>query len=211
MNAKRRHLQYIALFCMLLLLVCTFLSFFIAPRIADAHTRKKYGLPEDAFITDTARTPWVYIDEEGGITLHGDKMIGMTTLYIPSAVNGIKTQALAAIAGNNAKIKTLVIPAGVEAKNFAKWHLCDFTSLEAVVFEEGITDISGCSLSSSVALERVYLPRSIKTLSTGFLKSEAPVTICYAGTEEEWLALGGDAKKLCDRYTIVFETEFSAQ
>ena len=211
MNAKRRRLQYIALFCMLLLLVCTFLSFFIAPRIADAHTRKKYGLPEDAFITDTARTPWVYIDEEGGITLHGDKMIGMTTLYIPSVVNGIKTQALAAIGGNNAKIKTLVIPAGVEAKEFARYLLRDFSSLEAVVFEEGITDISGCSLSSSVALERVYLPRSIKTLSTGFLKSEAPVTICYAGTEEEWLALGGDAKKLCDRYTVVFETEFSAQ
>ena len=210
MDGKRRRLRVVALFAMLLLLVGTFLSFFIAPRFVDARTRETLGLPEDAFVTDTARSPWVYINETGAITLYGDKMLSMTTLRVPRAVNGIEVLTLSTVTSGNPYIETVIIPSGVAPKAFAKWHLRSFTSLKTVVFEEGTEDLTGCSLVSSEALERVYLPKSIKTV-IGFLKKDAPVTVYYAGTEEEWMALGDAAKKLADRYTVVFDTPFSEQ
>ena len=211
MDAKRRRLQYIALSCMLLLLVGTFLSFFIAPRIADAQARKKYGLSDDAFVTDTARSPWVYIDEAGQITLYGDKMVGMTTLRIPNAVNGIASVKLGFILSDCRSIQTVIIPRTVVAKDFVNWRLRDFSALETLVLEEGVTDLSGCSTGSLAALRAIYIPRSAQSIPSALIKEGAAVTVYYAGTEEEWLALGKGAEAILARYTVVFETEFSAQ
>ena len=83
MDKKRKLLRTVSATCVLLLMLGTLLSFFFAPRIADARTRKELGLPEDAFVTDTARSPWICLDENGSATLYGDKMGGRTTLKIP--------------------------------------------------------------------------------------------------------------------------------
>ena len=77
MDAKRLRLKHIAVLVMLLVLVGTLLSFFIAPVISDKRTRERLGLPEDAYVTDTGRDPWVYVNEEGKAFFYADKMVGM--------------------------------------------------------------------------------------------------------------------------------------
>ena len=208
MDGKRRRLQHVALFCISLLLVGTFLSFFIAPHIKDARTRRTLGLPDDAFVTDTARSTWVYVNDEGGMTLYADRMIGMNTLRIPLAVNGVQSKQLLSVLGDAKSLHTLIVPVGVVAKNFVRWPLRELTELKTVVFEDGFLDLSDCTTGSLVSLEAIYLPRSVEKISSRFVKDEADVTVYYAGTEEEWRALGTGAEKLAKNHTVVFETPY---
>ena len=206
MDGKRRILQHIALACVLLLLVGTLLSYFIIPRISDAKTRRALALDDGAFVTDTARSPWIYINEEGGVTVYGDRTVGMKTLVFPRAVNGIKVEKLEFVIVKSSRIETVVIPKGLQAKNFLNWRLRDLTSLKTLILEEGVDDLTGCSAGSLPTLTAVYLPRSLTKIPSNLLKDDATATLYYAGTEEEWRALGDAAGKLLKKHTVVFET-----
>lgn len=203
MDAKRLRLKHIAVLVMLLVLVGTLLSFFIAPVVSDKRTRERLGLPEDAFVTDTGRDPWVYVDEEGNAFFYAEKMVGMDTLYIPSAVNGIYVKNAFLAYSHPKNIKAVVLPSTLDhAKSLAalRWK-----NIETFVFLEGTEDLSGCYIINTPSLTEVYLPRSIQRIEKSLLQVDG-VTLYYAGTEEEWLALGDGAKRLMAEHTVVFET-----
>lgn len=204
MDAKRLHLKHIAVITVALLLLGTVLSFFIAPRIYDAQTRRKLGLPDDAYVTDTARSPWIYVTEKGSGRLYGDKMIGIKRLYIPSAVNGIHLERVLLTYDEPRSVEAVILPATL---NYAKTYEAfqNWEGLKTIIFAEGTEDLSGSTLSSMPALEEVYLPASLKKISKKFLKEE-DVTVYYAGTEEEWLALGDGARELLTEHAVVLET-----
>lgn len=210
MDKKRKLLRTVSATCVLLLMLGTLLSFFFAPCIADVRTRKELGLPEDAFVTDTARSPWIYITEEGGIRLYGEHMDGMETLVIPSAVNGILVTNFdhSAVLPREANIRTIVFPKSFDPRIgdqtywFASWE-----SLEVIAFEEGTTDLSKLAIYEMPALRELYLPRSMTGMYAWSLKTCGEnVTVYYAGTEEEWWALGDFAKTTSGKYPVVFET-----
>lgn len=211
MDGKRRVLQRVSLLCVLLLLAGTFLSFFIAPHVRDARTRRTLGLPDDAFVTDTARSTWVYVNDAGDMTLYADRMIGMKTLRIPLAVNGVRSAQLLTVLGDSKSVETLIVPVGVVAKKFVRWPLRELTALKTLVFDDGFEDLTDCSTGSLVFLEEIYLPKSIKKVQSRLVKDGAAVTVYYAGTEEEWRALGEGAEKLAKNHTVVFETPYASE
>lgn len=203
MDAKRLLLKRIAVIAVLALILGTVLSFFIAPTVSDRRTRRELGLSEDAFVTDTARDPWVYADEEGRVLLYGDKMIGVEVLHIPSAVNGILVQGLLLASPRPQAVKAVVLPATDDhAKSVAalRWD-----SIETLAFLEGTADLSNCYVIQMPALTEVYLPRSLQSIKGSFLEKEG-ITLFYAGTAEEWKALGAGAAALAEKNTVVFDT-----
>ena len=171
MDAKRLRLKHIAIVTVILLLVGTTLSFFILPHIEDARTRKTLGLPDDAYVTDTGRSPWVYVTEKGSARLYGDKMIGIKRLYIPSAVNGILLDRVLITYSEPQNVEAVILPPTV---NFSKTHKAfrDWAGLKTLVFAEGTADLSESVLSSMPALEAVYLPQSLKKIGKSFLGQE---------------------------------------
>ncbi len=204
MDAKRLRLKHIAVLVMLLVLVGTLLSFFIAPVVSDKRTRERLGLPEDAFVTDTGRDPWVYVTEAGSVYLYGDKMFGIKRLYIPSAVNGIPLDSVTLFYHKPESIEAVILPATINAaKTFNAFR--GWTGMRTLVFSSGTEDVSGSYIIYMPDLEEIYLPASIKKIDKNFLKEDG-VTLYYAGTEEEWLALGDGAKRLMAEHTVVFET-----
>ena len=213
MDAKRLRLKHIAVVVILLLMLGTFLSFFITPAVSDARTRKELGLPDDAIVTDTARSPWVYVDEEGGVTLNTEYMIGMDTVVIPDAVNGVLVtgKAEGAAISPASQVRTIVFPkrfsvSSPDGKTGIFWF-GNWDRLETVVFEEGAYDLTGVAIYAMPALKEVYLPKSATGLyAWSFNDCPADVTVYYAGTEEEWAALGNFAKNVSKKHTVVFET-----
>ena len=207
MDEKRRRLQRVALLCALLLLVGTFLSFFIAPHIADARTRRALGLPDDAFVTDTARTSWIYVDEDGNATLYGDKMVGLKTLRIPSAVNGIAVKKVRVTMSTSSSVETVIFPPTLAptggATSFRDWE-----NVKSIVFSEEIEDLSRVDLVSLPKLEKIYLPKSLRSLYAYFaLQIENKnAVVYYAGTEDEWRALGVAAKNISAKFRVVYNT-----
>ena len=187
-----------------LLIVATVLSFFIVPRISDRKTREMLG-DENAYVTDTARDPWIYVTEDGVAKLNAEHCLGMEEIIIPDAVNGI---AVTSFTLNYEKppawVKRVVFPKtlrSIEPFPFHRW-----TDIEEIVFSEGIEDLSNVSIGQGENLKRLVLPCSVKKLNRGFFSwKDHPVEICYAGTKEEWLALGEDASYLANRYTVVYE------
>ncbi len=208
MDEKRRRLQRVALLCALLLLVGTFLSFFIAPHIADACTRRALGLPDDAFVTDTARTSWIYVDEDGNATLYGDKMVGLKTLRIPSAVNGIAVKKVQVVKSTSSSVEKMIFPPTFAPTGYAI-NLRVWENVKTAVFSEGVEDLTRLSLVSLPNLEEVYLPKTIQKFPWTFITPGAEVTLYYAGSEEEWLGLGNIARRLSKEYTMVYNTPVS--
>ena len=204
MDAKRLRLKHIAVITVALLLFGTFLSFFIRPAISDAKTRKALDLPEDAYVTDTGRSPWVYVTEKGSARLYGDKMIGIKRLYIPSAVNGILLERVLLTYDKPRSVEAVILPPTL---NYAKTYKAfqDWVGLKSLVFEEGTESLSGCSLSSMPALKAVYLPSSLKKIDKNFLKQEG-VTLYYAGSKAEWFSLGAGAKAIAEKNAVIFDT-----
>ena len=213
MDAKRLWLKRVAVFAVAVLFVGTFLSFFIKPHVSDARTRRMLGLDGDAYVTDTARSPWVYVNEEGGVTLHTEYMVGMDTVVIPDAVNGVlvtgKADGEAFLPAS--RVRTVVFPKSFSVSSpdgktgifwFGKWD-----SLETIVFKEGAGDLTGVAIYEMPSLKSVYLPKSATGLyAWSFNDCPADLTVYYAGTEEEWQALGSFAKNVSKKYTVVFHT-----
>ena len=191
----------------LLLLVGTVVYMLTAPEREDERLREELGDPL-AFVTDTARTPWVYANEDGTLRVYHEDCYHLTVLRLPEMVNGLPVSHLGnACSVALPNVERLIFPSGVTQPKF-DGGLKKWTALAEVVFREGCVDLTGVALYAREGLEAVYLPRSLTTIGWHFMREgDGTPTLYYAGTEEEWVALGGHAKRLAERYTVVFEAE----
>lgn len=203
MEAKRPKLQKVCALCVLAIILLTLLSFFIAPPIKDAITRKNLGLPDDAFVTDTARDPWIYVNEKGELYLNFDKTPTVTEVVLPDAVNGVRLKRF--VGGSHANIKKLTMPKYLTV-NEEMTYMQTWDYLETIIFPEGVEDISKLDVFGMPVLTAVYLPRSLKSIYGDIFRRCEDATLYYAGTEEEWLAMGKSARELLAKRRIVFET-----
>lgn len=193
---------------MLLLMLGTLISFVVEPIVSDARTRRALGDP-DAYVTDTRRSPWISIDPEGRICLYPEKMVGKKTLVIPDAVNGVRVTGLDVSFLHNrpSKIKTIVFPASLLVNGEKMTYFRGWDSLETIVFEEGATDFSKLDILEMPSLREIYIPQSFTALYPYAVREcGESVTVYYAGTEEEWQALGTVASTLSKKCNVVFNT-----
>ncbi len=182
----------------------TVVSFFVVPIFADRAAREALG-NTDAFVTDTARDPWIYVDENGVATLNSDRCLGMEEIVIPDSVNGVTVTGFDFHYNKKPSwVKKITFPPTlrtIEAFPFHEWD-----GIEEIVFSEGIEDLSGFFIGRREIFKRVVLPRTLTAVNIElFYLQERPVEICYAGTEEEWLALGNSAAYLAKKYTMIYE------
>lgn len=204
MSERRQILRRVAAILFFALILATVLSFFIAPQIRDARIRAALGIP-DARVTDTARSPYLYINESGEATLYPDGCGDMTELVLPEAINGITVKTFFVHGLEKpSRIKTLVLPRTFEAgsRNFTAegWQ-----SLETVIVPDGVKDISYMRFKDNPCLAAVYIPRSVTSVYSIMLKDQPELTVIhYAGTEEEWRALGWAAAHIADTRQIVY-------
>ena len=195
---------FIVLF--LLLLAGTVVYMLKAPEKEDARIREEMGDPV-AFVTDTARSPWIHAWSDGVPKIYHEDCARFTVLRLPEMVNGVAVLHI----GNTfeyalSHVERLILPSTMTHPGM-NVSLADWTSLKEIVFREGIRDISGVCLSDVEALEAIYLPKSLSALRSNLLGDDTGnPTIYYAGTEEEWLALGAAAEKISQEHTMVFET-----
>lgn len=209
MEEKRLRVQRISAICAILLFFATLLSFFIIPHISDARTRRALG-DEKAYVTGSARSPWISVDTAGRITLYPENLIGVTELVIPDAVDGVRVTGIATGVSNLCldNLKTIVFPASFSAVtgNMLYFHACE--NLETFIFSEGITDLSHLDIYEMPSLRSVYLPASLEVgLYTYAVRNCGEnVTVYYAGSEEDWASLGSWAERLAKRCVIVYNT-----
>ena len=209
MDARKLRIRKIAVVTVSLLLIGTFLSYFITPAVSDARTRRKLGLSEDDIVTDTARSPWIYANEDGGITLFTDHMVGMDAVIIPDAVNGVLVTGFDHFSLSPTRnIRLLVFPKNFSVCETPRIWFGKWSALEVIAFEEGVTDLSGMALYDLPALKALYLPKSMTGMYPWGINSgcSEELVIYYAGTEEEWEALGTFSKTMSGKFRVVFET-----
>ena len=211
MTKKKQRIQTVSALVLLLLLFGTFVSFFIKPYIEDAQTRRMLD-DEDAYVTDSVRDPWIYVNENGEMRLFPEYMVGIDTLVIPDAVNGVAVTGIdfSRPLPTASDVRTVVFPKRFSVNGDDETKIFWFSgweSLEVVAFEEGATDLSGVALYQMTALKAVYLPKSMTGMYPwNLIECAENVTVYYAGTEQEWQALGRFAEVVSGRATVVFET-----
>ncbi len=190
----------------LLLLVGTVVLMLVIPPMEDARKREELGDPL-AFVTSTARTPWAYVDAEGALRMYPEDCVGLTVLRIPEAVNGVTvTGVSAAFSHALTDVERIILPSTAPVPVIDR-SLSSWSALRQLVFREGCADLSRASVKAVTQLEEIYLPKSIEKIGWHFLREgDGTPTVYYAGTEEEWLSLGADAKRVAGRYTMVYET-----
>ncbi|MBQ9735196.1 MAG: hypothetical protein IJV96_00235 [Clostridia bacterium] len=209
MSESKRRLQILSAGAVLLLMLGTLLSFFIRPLVEDAKVREALGDP-DVTVTDTARSPWIYTDEKGVFTLYPYKILFSDTLIIPDVTNGYANSILKKIDYPVFRIRTVVVPKTIAFMPDKYGIFDDWLELETVVFAEGSTELIRLNFGNVPALKAVYLPASI-TYFKGLTVPDtvaAQLTVHYAGTEEEWLALGATAEKVAASYTMQYESAY---
>lgn len=208
MDEKRTRVRKVTALAVLALLLCTLLSYFIITPVKDARTRAMLGDP-DAYVTDTARSPWIYADENGLVTLYPEHMMGMTELILPDAVNGVKVTGLDYSVGvlTVKDVKTVVFPKNLTVSGEHMVYFRWWESVETLVFPEGVTDLSKLDILEMPALKAIYFPSTLTALYDYTIRACGEnVTVYYAGTEEEWLALGKCAKNISKKCPVVFNT-----
>ena len=87
MTKGREWIRACAGVCALLLLFGTVISFFFDPYVPED---VRGELPENALITDSARDPWLSVDEKGAACVYAERCVYLDELVIPEAINGIK-------------------------------------------------------------------------------------------------------------------------
>ena len=82
---------------------------------------------------------------------------------------------------------TLVVPSNIiSIGNEAFWN-CFMTE---VIISEGVEFIGNFAFDACLALEKVYIPSSVTSISAGaFYDCEKLVSIVYCGTEDEWASI----------------------
>ncbi len=205
MKKKNSFLRASATIVALLLLLVTLVSYFVAPVLADARIRKELGDP-DAFVTDTARTPWLYVDEAGVLMLTPENCVNLKVLRIPESINGIAVKNMNSLWRKPiASVKRLILPSNIKTP-VLQVSLSDWVGLEEIVFREGCRNIANTTIEANEGLTAIYLPKTLAIIGPTFLaKGEGDPVLYYAGTEKEWRSLGPQGKRLSERYTVVFE------
>ena len=209
MSENKRRLQILSAGAVLLLMLGTLLSFFIRPFVEDAKVREALGDP-DVTVTDTARSPWIYTSEQSVFYLYPDKIPFCETVVVPTVTNGHLNKSFSYLEYPVVRVKTLVLPHTVTFWALQKPFCNDWTALECLVFSDGIEELPPVNFGNVPALKAVYLPASI-TYFKGLTVPDtvaAQLTVHYAGTEEEWLALGAAAEKVAASYTMQYESAY---
>jgi hypothetical protein len=127
----------------------------------------------------------------------------MTEMVLPDAVNGVRIKRF--IGGSRANIKKLTMPKYLTV-NEERCYIQTWDHLETIIFPEGVEDISQLDAFGMPVLTAVYFPRSLKHIYGNVFHKCEKVVFYYAGTEEEWLAMGKSARELLAKRRIVFET-----
>lgn len=205
MEEKRLRVQRISAICAILLFFATLLSFFIIPHISDARTRRALG-DEKAYVTGSARSPWISVDTAGRITLYPENLIGVTELVIPDAVDGVRVTGSNAMRGWRG-VETIVFPSSFDRAGTEVHALREWEDLKTLVLSEGISDFSMLDPVYCPALCTMYLPTTIKEMYP-YIAVDFPegAEIYYAGSEEDWASLGSWAERLAKRCVIVYNT-----
>ena len=205
MTRGRRITRAIAVSVAMALFFATLIAFFVLPFFSDRRMRKELGNP-DAYVTDTARSPWLYVDENGNARIKAEKCFGMEEIVIPDVINGvIVTRYDSEFTPIPWWIKRITFPStlrSIEDFPFHKW-----TDIEEIVFQEGIEDLSTFYLGARQNLKKLVLPATVKSLRADVLKgANAELVVHFGGTEEEWLAIGKAAVRISEEFTVVFES-----
>ena len=205
MEGKRLRVQRISALCAILLFFATLLSYFIIPRILDARTRRALG-DENAYVTGSARSPWISVDAEGLVTLYPEYTVGMSVLVIPDAVDGVRVTGGNAMRGWQG-VKVLVLPAGYGGTHMEVHALRSWEDLETLILPEGLTDLSKLDPVGCTSLRTMYLPTTIKEMHP-YVAMDFPegAEIYYAGSAEKFATLGKWATLLANRCQIVYNT-----
>ncbi len=203
MTRGRSVLRSVSCVLVSVLFLLTIVAFFVLPILSDREARERLG-DENAFVTDTARSPWIYVEADGTALVNSDSCIGMEEIVVPCSVNGITvTRFSFQYTTPPACVKKITFPTtlrAIESHPFQQWH-----TIEEIVFQEGIENLGNLVIGQKPHLKKLVLPRSVKKLHPGmFLYKEHPVVICYAGTEEEWSLVRG-ALELSGRHTVIYE------
>lgn len=206
MGKARKRFRVFCAVLMALVIVGTIAGFFWEPYFSDRATRAMLK-DEDAYVTDTARSPWLYVDENGVATLNSDACFGMTEIVIPDAINGIRVTSFDMyFASPPHWVKKITFPKGMRAVGDFAFH--QWSEIEEIVFKEGIEDLSNFYIGAKQKLKKLVLPRSVTALKVGFLDGANPALVVhFGGTEEEWLAMGRAAEKVLLQHTVVFLSE----
>ncbi len=152
---------------------------------------------------------------------------GLTTVNLPSSVKSVEYMAfyncgkleniilpksltnIGQYAFDGLAIKNIVIPENVTFEDsFEGGIFSDCSSLETVVFEDGVNMIPKQSFYNCPSLKSITIPKSVTTIGQ-FANSAVQEhrDIYYSGTEEEWNNIdGSDKVSSYNNYTIHFES-----
>ena len=209
MTEKKRRMQTVSACVILLLMLGTLLSYFILPAVEDARIRETCKDP-DVTVTDTARSPWIYTNSQCVFRVYPDKHLLSDTLVVPEVTNGYPNKSFTYPDYPIVRIKTLVLPRTVTFWAVQGGLCHDWLALETLVLSDGIEEVPAMTFGNVPALREIYLPASVTYLKGITVPDEvAPgFTVHYAGTEEEWLALGAAAQRLSEIYTVRYESAY---
>lgn len=204
MSKARNIIRAIAGAAALLLIFGTVLSFFQPSAVPDEIME---GLPEGSLVSDSARTPWLSATKDGRVRVHSEQCVYLRELVIPEVVNGIVVTGFQGIPEGRKPswIKKITLPQTMRSMGEFPFH--EWSGLEEIVFKEGIEDLSKMHIGTKENLKKLVLPSTVKSLRGGFLgETPSDLVIHFGGTEEEWLALGKEAKTLAEKYTVIYES-----
>ena len=203
MTKGREWIRACAGVCALLLLFGTVISFFFDPYVPED---VRGELPENALITDSARDPWLSVDEKGAACVYAERCVYLDELVIPEAINGIKVITFYTDSSQPAPwIRKITLPSTLRHMSEFPFH--EWDGLEEIVFKEGIKDLSRMYIGTKPNLKKLVIPSSVKSIRYGLLET-TPETleIHFGGTEEQWLAMGAPAEQLLRKYTVIYES-----
>lgn len=197
-------MRFVAVLLASVLFFGTVAAFFVVPALAERRAKEALG-DEDVYVTDTARAPWLYVDENGTATILADKCGGRDEIVIPEVLNGITVTSF--------NMENYIKPLHIKKITFPKtlrkmeeYPFIGWASLEEAVFQEGIEDLSKMYIGPKDTLQKIVFPKTLKELRHNVLKDANPsLVVCFRGTEEEWLSIGKAAQTISSKYTMVYE------
>lgn len=208
MSKTREWIRAAACVAMILLMIGTVVSFFVYPYFSDQSMRDKLGV--GAIVTDSARDPWITVDEQGVAYINSANCRYVDELVIPESVNEIPVVTFASFEKPTSPppvwIERITFPTTLREIGEFPFHQWD--ALREITFKEGIEDLSRLYIGPHERLEKLVLPASVKSLRPGVLEG-APETLVihFGGTEEQWRAIGDTACALSERFTVVYESD----
>lgn len=204
-DRSRSIIRRAAVTVLLFLLAASLLFYLLLPVFERKKAQEIFGR-DDVIVGDSFHQPWFYVTEEGNLYLT-DWLGGRKKIVFPEYFNGVVVKKVVYDNDHVAvRAEEAYFPQGVR---FGHCALQGSRSLRRIVFAEGQTDLSDIVLVGCDALEEIYLPKSLKILGRDILyqpENKTRLTLYYAGTEEEWLALGSAAEQAARTYPMVYGT-----